>query len=196
MDLLASEEQRSNLAVIKHTLASAEATETEFLSWWDSLPSEYKARTDFYTVGSQNIYRCHRVFLLDLKMQCYQLMSNLTEFTYDNEIARCVTTARELIDKMCATTPYDFGDDDPHAREGDVVTAAQDIPETKVTLAFHITFSPPLLISSMVSSISDRQREGIIAARHQKAAAVGLSKPVREFPVSQREPTERIERLG
>jgi hypothetical protein len=178
------EEQRSDLAVITNLLASAEAMEIEFYSRWDSLPADYRARTDFYTVAAQNIHQCHLIFVQDLKMQCYQLMTNLTESTYDNEIARCVMTARDLIDKMCATTPYDFGDDDPHARERDVVIPAQDIPETKVTLAFHIIFSPPLLISSMVSSISYRQREGIIAARHQQAAAVGLSGPVREFPVS------------
>jgi hypothetical protein len=184
VDLLAVEEQRSDLAVITNLLGLAEAMEIEFLSWWDSLPPDYRARSDFYTVGAQNIHRCHLIFLQDVKMQCYQLMKNLTEFTYDNEIARCVTTARDLVNKMCATTPYDFGDDDPHARERDVVIPAQEIPKTKVTLAFHITFSPPLLISSMVSSISGRQREGIIAARRQQAAAVSLSRPVREFPVS------------
>jgi hypothetical protein len=91
--------------------------EIEFLSWWDSLPPDYRARSDFYTVGAQNIHRCHLIFLQDVKMQCYQLMKNLTEFTYDNEIARCVTTVRDLVDKMCATTPYDFGDDDMHEKE-------------------------------------------------------------------------------
>jgi hypothetical protein len=61
-----------------------------------------------------------------------------------------------MVDKMCATMPYNFGDYGPRAREGDAVMAAQDIPEAKASLAFHATFNPPLLISSMVSSISDR----------------------------------------
>ena len=184
MDLLAVEEHRSDLTILQKLLESAQAVERELLSWWESLLLGYRARTDFYTVGSQNICRCQKLFLQDIKVQCYQSMSNLTEMTHANEIARCVTTARELINRMCATTPYNFGHYDPRARLGNVVTAAQDVPETKVTLAFHITFSPPLLISSMVSSISDSQRAGIISARHQQAAIVGLSKPVREFPVS------------
>jgi hypothetical protein len=166
VDLLDVEGHRSELAVINNLLASAKATEKEFSSWCGSLPPDYRARTDFYTVCAQNIYRCHQIFIQDVKMQCYQLMSTLTEFTYGNKIARSVTTAREMVDKICATTPYEFGDDDPRAREGNAVMAAQDIPETKVTLAFHVTFNPPLLIASMVSSIPDMQREGIIAARH------------------------------
>jgi hypothetical protein len=89
-------------------------------------------------------------------MQCYQLMSNLTDFPFGNEIPSCVSKARKLVDKICATTPYDFSDDDPHVREGDVVTTAREIQNTKVTFAFHITFTSPLLISSMVSSISDK----------------------------------------
>jgi hypothetical protein len=75
-------------------------------------------------------------------MQCYQLVGALTEFTYDTETARCVTTAREMVDKICATMPYNFGDCDPRAREGNAVMAAQNIPETKATLAFHATFNP------------------------------------------------------
>jgi hypothetical protein len=74
----------------------------------------------------------------------------------------------------------------PVPEKVNAVMAAQDIPETKFTLAFHATFNPPLLISSMVSSMSGRQREGIIAARHQQAAVIELSKPLREFLVSHR----------
>lgn len=79
---------------------------------------------------------------------------------------------------------YDFGNDSPRFRKGYVVTAAQEIPDRTVTLAFHVTFSSPLLMSSMVSSLSDKQREGIKSAKYQQAAAVGLSKQLREFQVS------------
>ena len=49
-----------------------------------------------------------------------------------------------------------------------------------------------MLISSTVSSTTDRQRDGTIAAPDQQAAAVGLSKPLRKLPLGQRQSIETI----
>ena len=118
-----------------------------------------------------NIFRAHRIFLRDLCVKCHTKLSELDGVDRDEQIGRNAELVQEMVDTMCASIPYTFGDDDPAAR---AVERTVVVPHVEIDFFHHLSFSFPLLVSSMVDSLPAKQKEGIEVARWTCAEMSGL----------------------
>jgi hypothetical protein len=151
----------------------------EYLRWHNECPGDWVKRDHLYELLTVNIFRAHRVFLCDLCIKCHTRLSQLDGVDRDDEIGRSVQLVQEMVDEMCASIPYGFGEDDPNER---VKVREGMLPDVEMDFFCHMSFSFPLLVSSMVDSLSETQKKGIEAARMSCAKASGLQKPFRTFP--------------
>ena len=161
-------------------LLSVQIVDNDFAAWRSNLSGEWTTRTDMYAVFTFNLYRSYRIFMQDLLVRCYQRMTKLNSQTYNDEIAASVELSKEFLDEICASTPYKFAEDDPKARKNSITQPK--IPERDITVVFHLMFSFPLLVASMIEPVSDIQIRGIEEARLECARACGLARPIRSFP--------------
>lgn len=161
-------------------LHSVELVDGDLVAWHLNLPDQWTTRTDMYAVFTFNLYRSYRIFMQDLLVRCYQHISKLKSHIYRPEIEAATALSMKFLDEICASTPYNFAEYS-HWTQKDGVAQPQ-IPKRGITVVFHLMFSFPLLVASMIAPVSEAQRKGIEEARLECARACGLARPIRSFP--------------
>ena len=139
LEALRSHEDPLDQSFFSSLSSQVEILDQEFLDWCDALPEYWVRRDHLYELLTFNIFRAHRVFLQDLKIRCHQGLDAIIGSNSEEKIAGNVNTSRALVDEICATMPYDFAADDPHARKEDVETAI--VPKAEVGVFSHMSFS-------------------------------------------------------
>jgi hypothetical protein len=128
-----------NQSFFSSLLHRVETLDQELLRWRDELPDYWVRPDHLYELLTFNIFRAHRIFLHDLQIRCHQGLDALTGNNNEEKIARNVQTSRELVDEICATAPYEFAADDPHARKEEIEMAI--VPKAEVDVFYHMSFS-------------------------------------------------------
>ena len=167
---------------ISGLLAHLESLDQSFADWWQqSLPETWSQTNEIDQFLSKNLVRVYHIFAEDLRVRCLRILAMMDGKIRRMEIISSAIKARQAVDEICATMPYDFTPDDPSARAPHVHRIA--VPSVESDLVSHLAFSFPLLVTTMVDAgIPKAQREGIKRARRACSQSVGIADPVRNFP--------------
>lgn len=171
---------RPSLEDTTKMLHEVQTVDDDLVAWHANLPHQWTMRTDMYAVFTFNLWRSYRIFMCDLIVRCYQRISTVSGISYDDAITAATELSMSFLDQICGSTPYSFAKDDPKNRIRDI--AQPEIPQQGITVVFHLMFSFPLLVASMVAPVSEIQRKGIEEARLECARACGLTRPIRSYP--------------
>jgi hypothetical protein len=127
---------------VKTLLKAARASNLELMSWYESLPEEYKSGENYWILFTKNLYLCHRIFLQDAIARCCHVLRYLDKSHYDLQIIECVETTSVLVDVVCTGMPYHFGNRGPHTRLKN--RKQKPFTDTNAKVIFHLSFSQVL----------------------------------------------------
>ena len=173
----------SEIAVLYSILAEIRDIDNELWNWNRTLlPADPKWGEEdrLYQMLTTSWYRTHRIFLADLAIICHQRLAELENESHDLAIWEHTDLAQNVVDEICGGIPYDFEVDNPRQRKPHLKPRV--VPEAKITYFYHATFEYPLLVCSMVWTLSPLRQRGIAAARKECARHCGLQRPWRAYP--------------
>ena len=186
-------------AQVHDLLKQALALKLDLAQFHNSLPDNY-AREDL-GARTLNIWRVHQILVQDVLVQCYYSLEegNNQPKSYDSQVVQCMADAQAAINAILASTPYNHITNT--TKQGDVPHDASPairkmlnsmtysfVPCSKPPLRDQTTTNKiqysdrhPLLICSMVKTLSNKHRADVHHLRKLNAASFGHQTPFRNF---------------
>ena len=107
--LFASKEATSDIAETWALLKRLNDSSEDFFIWYEDICRTWDSRTESDAIFARHLSRCHGILISDLTMRCYQRLAALDGQDHSEDIARCLSKARELMQEMDVIQPYDLG---------------------------------------------------------------------------------------
>lgn len=144
--------------------------------WYEWVPEHHKQSTHHLDHLLTTTCICHKILILDVQVRCYYLLEQAEEQPqrYEKEITETIHEVHSLCQQIFDLVPYDFN---PAELQKDHSTNVR-------RALYHTSYNHPLLICSMVESLSNEEHIGISYARMSQAGYYNLKHPLRTFPAT------------